>query len=132
MHPQDGRVVNNFIVQALRGENITIYGDGSQIRSFCYVDDMIDALIRMMNSDDNFTGPVNVGNPQEFKILDLAKRIIAMADSKSNIVYLPLSSDDPMQRKPDISLAREKLGWRPKTPIDVGLEKTFDYFRKML
>jgi UDP-glucuronate decarboxylase len=132
MHPQDGRVVSNFIIQALKGENITIYGDGTQTRSFCYVDDMIEALIRMMNSDDGFTGPVNVGNPQEFKIVDLAKKIISMTGSDSNIIFLPLPSDDPMQRKPDIALAREKLGWEPKTLLDAGLEQAIDYFRKTL
>lgn len=132
MHPQDGRVVSNFIIQALKGENITIYGDGSQTRSFCYVDDMIEALVRMMNSDDDFTGPVNVGNPQEFKILDLAQKIISMTASNSKIIFLPLPFDDPMQRKPDITLAREKLGWEPKAPLDAGLEQTIDYFRKML
>jgi UDP-glucuronate decarboxylase len=132
MHPHDGRVVSNFIIQALRGENITIYGDGSQTRSFCYVDDMIEALIRMMNSDDDFTGPVNVGNPQEFKILDLAQKIISMTASGSQITFLPLPSDDPMQRKPDIALAREKLGWEPETPLDAGIERTIGYFRETL
>jgi UDP-glucuronate decarboxylase len=131
MHPQDGRVVSNFIIQALRGEDITIYGDGSQTRSFCYVEDLIEVMIRMMNSGDDFTGPFNIGNPQEFTILELAQKIISLTDSKSKIVYLPLPSDDPRQRKPDISLAAEKLGWKPKTLLDDGLIKTIEYFKNI-
>lgn len=132
MHPQDGRVVSNFILQALRDENITIYGDGSQTRSFCYIDDLIEVLIRAMNTGDDFTGPVNIGNPQEFTILELAEKIIALTGSNSKIDFLPLPSDDPRQRKPDISLAAEKLGWKPKTLLDEGLVRTIEYFRKAI
>lgn len=131
MLPDDGRVVSNFIVQALKGEDITVYGDGSQTRSFCYVDDLIDGMVRMMDSKD-FTGPVNLGNPEEYTILDLAKKIIAMTGSKSKIAYRPLPSDDPAQRRPDISLASERLGWRPKVSVDEGLAKTIEYFKKEL
>lgn len=130
MHPNDGRVVSNFIVQALRGEDITIYGDGRQTRSFCYVDDLIDGILRMMDSEDDFTGPVNMGNPNEFSILELAEKIIQFTGSKSQIKFLPLPSDDPKQRKPDITLAREKLRWEPITQLDEGLIKTIDYFKK--
>jgi len=129
MHPMDGRVVSNFIIQALRGEDITIYGDGRQTRSFCYVDDLIEAMIRMMNSEDDFTGPVNIGNPHEFTILELAQKIILLTDSKSKIIFLPLPSDDPRQRKPDILLAAEKLGWKPETLLDEGLMRTIKYFK---
>ena len=131
MLPDDGRVVSNFIVQALKGEDITVYGDGSQTRSFCYVDDLIDGMMRMMGSE-NFTGPVNLGNPEEFTILALAKKIIAMTGSRSKIVFKPLPSDDPIQRQPDIGLAKQKLGWQPKVSVDEGFKTTIDYFRKEL
>jgi UDP-glucuronate decarboxylase len=131
MLADDGRVVSNFIVQALRGEDITVYGKGSQTRSFCYVDDLVDGMVRMMNSE-NFTGPVNLGNPEEYTILELAKKIIAMTGSKSKISYKPLPSDDPTQRRPDITLAGEKLGWKPKVSADEGLQKTIEYFKKEL
>jgi len=129
MHPNDGRVVSNFIVQALKGEDIIVYGDGSQTRSFCFVDDLIDGLIKFMNSPDDFTGPVNLGNPEEFSILDLAQRIIELTGSKSKIVFQPLPPDDPKQRKPDISLAKERLGWEPTVPLNQGLKKTIQYFQ---
>ena len=128
MHPNDGRVVSNFIVQALKGEPITIYGDGSQTRSFCYVDDLVDALMRMMGTADDVTGPVNVGNPNEFTIRQLAEKVVEMTGSKSKIVTKPLPGDDPKQRQPDISLARAKLGWEPTTQLEAGLRKTIDYF----
>ena len=128
MHPNDGRVVSNFIVQALKGEPITIYGDGSQTRSFCYVDDLVDALMRMMGTADDVTGPVNVGNPNEFTIRQLAEKVVEMTGSKSKIVSKPLPGDDPKQRQPDISLARAKLGWEPTTQLEAGLRKTIDYF----
>jgi len=131
MLPDDGRVVSNFIVQALKGEDITVYGDGSQTRSFCYVDDLIDGMVRMMESE-NFIGPVNIGNPEEYTILDLAKKIIAMIGSKSKIAKKPLPSDDPTQRKPDIRLAKEKLNWQPAVSVDDGLKRTIEYFRKEL
>ena len=132
MHPNDGRVVSNFIVQALKGEDITVYGDGKQTRSFCYVDDLIDGLVKLMNSPDNFIGPINLGNPDEFSILELAQMIIKMTDSKSKIVFKPLPSDDPTQRQPDISLARKHLDWEPKIKLDEGLKKTVDYFDDLL
>ena len=132
MHPNDGRVVSNFIVQALKNRDITVYGDGSQTRSFCYVDDLIDGMVRMMNGTDDFVGPVNLGNPQEFTILELAEKVIQMTGSKSNIVFRPLPQDDPLQRQPDISLAREKLGWEPGTALEAGLQSTIAYFRKVL
>ena len=132
MAVQDGRVVSNFIVQALKGEAITVYGDGSQTRSFCYVDDLIDGLIRMMDSPEGFTGPVNMGNPEEFTIRQLAEAVIRMTGSRSRIIYRPLPQDDPVQRRPDIALAREKLGWEPRTPLSEGLEKTIAYFRKVI
>ena len=132
MHPYDGRVISNFIMQALQNQNITIYGDGSQTRSFCYVDDLIDGLIKLMNSNDDFTGPVNLGSPDEITILGLAQRIIELTASKSEIVYNPLPEDDPHQRQPDISLAKEKLGWEPKTKLENGLRKTIEYFRAMI
>jgi UDP-glucuronate decarboxylase len=129
MRPDDGRVVSNFIVQALRGDPITIYGDGQQTRSFCYVDDLIDGLVRMMASSDDFTGPVNIGNPAEFTMLELAERIIRLAKSRSGLVFKPLPADDPRQRQPDISLAKEVLSWQPKTSLEDGLQKTIAYFR---
>jgi UDP-glucuronate decarboxylase len=132
MHPNDGRVVSNFIVQALKGEDITVYGDGSQTRSFCYVDDMVDAFVRLMNSPDDFTGPVNLGNPDEFSILELAEKVISRAGSRSRIVFRPLPSDDPKQRQPDISLANSALGWEPKIKLEEGLSRTMEYFRKLL
>jgi UDP-glucuronate decarboxylase len=128
----DGRVVSNFIVQALKAEDITVYGDGSQTRSFCYVDDMVDGLILMMESPDSFIGPINIGNPDEFTILDLAKTIIRMTGNQSKIVFRPLPQDDPRQRQPDISLAGKMLGWQPKTNLEEGLEKTIEYFRKVI
>ena len=132
MHPSDGRVVSNFIVQALRGEPITIYGDGSQTRSFCFVDDLVDGLVRLMSSPDEITGPVNLGNPVEFTIRALADKLIELIGSKSPLVFKPLPSDDPRQRQPDISVARSVLGWEPGVPLAEGLEKTIDYFRKTL
>ena len=132
MHPDDGRVVSNFIVQALKGDPITIYGDGSQTRSFCYVDDLTEAFIRFMDSPDDFTGPVNMGNPGEFSILELAEKVISLTGSRSEIVFRPLPSDDPKQRQPDIRLAREKLGWEPKIPLEEGLKHTIAYFKELL
>jgi UDP-glucuronate decarboxylase len=132
MHPNDGRVVSNFIVQALQNKDITIYGEGTQTRSFCYVDDMIEGLIRMMNTGNEITGPINLGNPGEFTILELAEKIISLTGSSSKIVYMPLPSDDPMQRQPDISKARTILGWEPKYPLEEGLVKTIQYFRETL
>ncbi|NJK97253.1 MAG: SDR family oxidoreductase [Bacteroidales bacterium] len=132
MHPNDGRVVSNFIVQALQNKNITIYGDGQQTRSFQYVDDLVEGFIRMMASPDDFTGPVNIGNPGEFTILQLAREIIRLTNSKSELVYMPLPQDDPIQRQPDISLAKEKLGWEPKLPLEEGLKKTIAYFEKVV
>ena len=129
MHPNDGRVVSNFIVQALRGEDITIYGDGSQTRSFCYVDDLIEAFVRVMATSRDFTGPVNIGNPGEFTILELAEKILKLIDGKSKIIFKALPQDDPKQRRPDITLAREALSWEPKINLDAGLEKTISYFR---
>ncbi len=130
MHPNDGRVVSNFIVQALKNEPITVYGDGKQTRSFCYVDDLIDGLIRLMDTPDDFTGPMNLGNPGEFTILELAKKVISLTGSKSTLVLKPLPSDDPVQRCPDINLARDKLGWAPCVQLEQGLQKTIDYFRQ--
>ena len=132
MHPNDGRVVSNFIVQALKNEPITVYGKGNQTRSFCYVDDLIEVFVRLMDSPDDFTGPVNTGNPGEFTILELAKAVIELTGSKSQIIFEPLPSDDPTQRQPDISLAREKLGWEPKIRLQEGLLKTIAYFAKSL
>jgi len=132
MHPSDGRVVSNFIVQALRGEDITIYGDGQQTRSFCYVDDMIEGFVRMMESEAELTGPVNLGNPGEFTMLELAETVLSMAGSKSKLVFLPLPTDDPKQRQPDISLAMERLSWSPRVPLEDGLKSTIQYFRKAL
>jgi len=132
MHPNDGRVVSNFIVQALKNRHITVFGDGTQTRSFCYVDDLIEGMIRMMNGPDYFTGPVNLGNPDEFTILELAQKIIKITGSKSKIVFKPLPQDDPMQRKPDISLAKKKLKWQPTVKLDEGLKKTIKYFDEIL
>jgi len=132
MHPNDGRVVSNFIMQALRNEPITIYGDGSQTRSFCYVDDLIEAFVRLMDSPDDFTGPVNTGNPNEFTIKELAEKVIELTGSKSELVYKPLPSDDPTQRRPDITLAKEKLGWEPRVQLEEGLKKTIPYFEGLL
>jgi len=133
MHPNDGRVVSNFIVQALRGEDITIYGDGSQTRSFCYVDDLIEGLLRMMATPEDVTGPVNVGNPGEFSMLELAEKVIEITASKSKLVFRPLPSDDPRQRRPDTALAREVLGgWTPTVTLNEGLERTVAYFRGVL
>ena len=129
MHPNDGRVVSNFIEQALKGVPITVYGDGKQTRSFCYVDDLIEALVRLMATSDDFTGPVNLGNPEEFTILELARKVIANTGSGSEIVFKPLPSDDPMQRQPDISLARQMLQWEPVVPLNEGLRRTISYFR---
>jgi UDP-glucuronate decarboxylase len=130
MHPNDGRVVSNFIVQALQGKDLTIYGDGRQTRSFCYVDDLIDALVRMMETPEGFTGPVNIGNPSEFSMLELAEKVLALSGSKSKVIFHPLPSDDPRQRQPDISLAKDKLGWTPKVSLEDGLKETIAYFRK--
>ncbi len=129
MHPNDGRVVSNFIMQALRGEPITLYGDGQQSRSFCYVDDLVDGFIRLMNSEPGFPGPVNLGNPNEFTMKQLAEQVIALTESNSSVVHMPLPADDPRQRQPDISLAREKLGWTPKVELAEGLQHTIAYFR---
>ncbi len=132
MSAHDGRVVSNFIVQALKGEDITIYGDGKQTRSFCYVDDLIDGMIKMMNSRDGFTGPVNIGNPGEFTMLELAELVIKLAGSDSKIVYKPLPQDDPMQRQPVIDLAKKELGWEPTIKLEEGLARTIEYFRILL
>lgn len=132
MHPNDGRVVSNFIVQALRGEDITIYGNGQQTRSFCYVDDMIEGFVRMMNSEGGFTGPVNMGNPGEFTMLELAENVLKLTNSKSKLAFHPLPTDDPKQRQPDIALAKEQLGWEPKIALEDGLKETVAYFRKTL
>ena len=129
MHPNDGRVVSNFIVQALKGQDITMYGDGSQTRSFCYVDDLIEAMVCMMNADKEFTGPVNIGNPNEFTMLELASHIIELTHSSSKIIHLPLPQDDPKQRKPNIELAKSALNWEPKTQLDEGLKATIAYFK---
>jgi len=132
MHPNDGRVVSNFIVQALKGEPITIYGDGRQTRSFCYVDDLVDALVRMMHTRQGFTGPVNVGNPGEFTMLELAEFVLKLSASKSRLEFKPLPSDDPRQRQPDISLAAQELDWGPKVALADGLKETIAYFRKIV
>ena len=132
MDPNDGRVVSNFIVQALKGKDITVFGDGSHTRSFQYVDDLVEGMIRMMNADDDFIGPVNLGNPGEYKIVELADKIIEMTGTGSKIIYMPLPEDDPKQRRPDISLAKEKLGWSPAVNLETGLAKTIDYFRNEL
>ncbi|MCR5784346.1 MAG: SDR family oxidoreductase [Eubacterium sp.] len=132
MNPEDGRVVSNFIMQALRGEDITIYGDGSQTRSFCYVDDLVEGMMRMMDSRDGFSGPVNLGNPGEFTMLELANKVIELTGSSSKLVFMPLPQDDPVKRKPDISLAKKELGWEPKIVLEEGLKKTIKYFETKL
>lgn len=132
MDPNDGRVVSNFICQALSGQNITIYGDGTQTRSFCYVDDLIEAFVRMMNSPRGFTGPVNIGNPGEFTMKELAEMVLSKIGGTSKIIYKPLPSDDPTQRRPNINLAREKLGWEPKIKLSDGLDKTIEYFKTQI
>lgn len=131
MYYKDGRVISNFIIQALTNQDITIYGDGLQTRSFCYASDLIDGIIKMMNSDENFIGPVNLGNPSEFTMLELVQKVIDITGSKSNIVFCPLPNDDPKQRKPDISLAKEKLNWMPKVSLDNGLIKTISYYKSI-
>ena len=131
MHPYDGRVVSNFIIQALNNQDITLYGDGSQTRSFCYVDDLIDGFIKLMNAPDDVTGPINIGNPGEFTIKELAQMVIELTDSSSKLVHMPLPKDDPTQRKPDITLAQEKLGWEPKVDLREGLKKTITYFKSI-
>ncbi len=132
MHPDDGRVVSNFIVQALKGEPITIYGDGSQTRSFCYVDDLVDGLVRLMEADDAVTGPVNLGNPVEMTILELAEQVIGMTGTKSELVKRPLPGDDPTQRCPDIGRAKSQLGWSPSVALEDGLKRTIQYFKESL
>jgi UDP-glucuronate decarboxylase len=132
MHPNDGRVVSNFIVQALRGQDITIYGDGSQTRSFCYVDDLIEGMIRLMDSSDDVTGPINVGNPGEFTMIELAENVLRLTKSRSKLVRMPLPADDPKQRKPDITKARNVLGWEPKVQLEDGLKETIAYFRTVI
>jgi UDP-glucuronate decarboxylase len=132
MHPNDGRVVSNFIVQALKGESITVYGEGKQTRSFCYVDDLIEAFLRLMDTPDEITGPINIGNPNEFTILELARKIIDLTGSKSEIVFKPLPSDDPIQRRPNIDIAKNKLQWEPVTQLEAGLTKTIAYFERSL
>jgi UDP-glucuronate decarboxylase len=132
MHEHDGRVVSNFVVQALRGEPITVFGEGRQTRSFCYVDDLIEALIRLMASPDDFTGPVNLGNPAEFSILELAQRVIALTGSRSAVTFSPLPGDDPQQRRPDITLARERLDWQPSVELEQGLRSTIAYFEQVI
>jgi UDP-glucuronate decarboxylase len=131
MHPNDGRVVSNFIVQALRGEDITIFGDGQQSRSFCFVDDLIDGLIRMMDSAAGITGPINIGNPTEFTMLELAEQVLRLTGSSSKLVFRPLPADDPRQRQPDISLAQAVLDWRPSVNLEDGLKETIAYFRNL-
>jgi UDP-glucuronate decarboxylase len=132
MHPNDGRVVSNFIVQALKGEEITIFGDGSQTRSFCYVDDLIEAMLRMMATPAGFTGPINIGNPCEFTMLELAEKVISLTGSQSKLIFCPLPSDDPRQRQPDISLARKELNWQPQVNLEDGLKSAIAYFKKRL
>jgi UDP-glucuronate decarboxylase len=132
MHPNDGRVVSNFIIQALKGENITIYGEGNQTRSFCYVDDLIEGFIKLMKSNDGFTGPINLGNPNEFSILELAEIVLELTNSKSKLVFEDIPQDDPKQRQPDISLAKKELNWAPKIQLKEGLNKTIEYFRSTL
>jgi UDP-glucuronate decarboxylase len=129
MHPNDGRVVSNFILQALRKQDITVFGDGSQTRSFCFMDDLVEGMIRMMNAPDDFSGPVNIGNPNEFSILELSEKVIALTGSKSKIIHRPLPEDDPLQRRPDITLARDRLGWEPQIQLEDGLKRTIDYFK---
>lgn len=130
MDPNDGRVVSNFIMQALREQELTVYGDGSQTRSFCYVDDLLEGFIKLMNTGDSITGPVNIGNPGEFTMLELAEKVLALTGAKSKLTFKPLPQDDPRQRKPDITLAKQKLSWQPTIPLEVGLRHTIDYFRK--
>ena len=132
MHPNDGRVVSNFIMQALTGQDITLFGTGNQTRSFCYVDDLVEAMLRMMGTPDEVTGPINIGNPGEFTMLELAEKIIALIGSKSKIIHLPLPSDDPKQRQPDIGLATKILGWKPHVALDEGLARTINYFERQL
>jgi UDP-glucuronate decarboxylase len=132
MHPNDGRVISNFIVQAIKGEDITIYGDGRQTRSFCYVDDLIEGFVRMMNSEQGFTGPVNMGNPSEFTMLELADKVLSLVGGKSKPTFCSLPTDDPKQRQPDISLAKQKLDWKPKISLEDGLKETINYFKKMM
>lgn len=132
MHLNDGRVVSNFIIQALSGEDITVYGDGTQTRSFCYIDDMVDGLIKLMNTPDDLTGPVNLGNPSEISILELVEKVLKITKSRSKIVYKPLPQDDPVRRCPDITLAKKRLGWQPKTNLEEGLKKTVGYFKRIL
>jgi UDP-glucuronate decarboxylase len=132
MHPNDGRVVSNFIVQALRGEDITIYGEGQQTRSFCYVDDLVSGFLKLMATEPGFTGPVNLGNPGEFTIRQLAEQVIDLTGAGSKLVFRPLPTDDPMQRQPDITLARSKLGWEPTVQLDEGLRRTIAYFEDLL
>ena len=132
MHPNDGRVVSNFVMQALKGEDITIFGDGSQTRSFCYVDDLIDGMIKMMRSPDVLTGPVNLGNSNEFTMLDLAQKVIGLTKSKSNLIFKPLPQDDPKQRQPDITLAKKELDWKPSVELEEGLMKTIAYFKDLI
>ena len=132
MHPNDGRVVSNFIVQALKGEDITIYGDGSQTRSFCYVDDLIESFVRMMDTEVGFTGPINLGNPNEFSMLELAEKVLKLVGGSSKLVFHPLPTDDPKQRQPDITLAKNNLAWEPRVRLDDGLKETISYFRKLL
>lgn len=132
MHPNDGKVVSNFIIQALQNKDITIYGDGSQTRSFCYVDDLVDGLSGLMNTPADFTGPVNLGNPVEFTILELANKVIDLTGSSAKIVYKPLPQDDPVRRRPDINLAKEKLGWEPLIQLEEGLKKTIKYFEELV
>jgi UDP-glucuronate decarboxylase len=132
MHPHDGRVVSNFIVQALKGEDITMYGDGSQTRSFCYVTDLIDAMMAMMDTPEGFTGPVNIGNPSEFTMLELAQLVIRLTGTRSRLVFRPLPQDDPRQRKPDITLARKELGWEPRVDLEEGIRRTIEYFKGLL
>lgn len=132
MHPNDGRVVSNFIVQALRGQDITIYGDGEQTRSFCYVDDLVEGMLRMMETENGFTGPINLGNPGEFSMLELADKVLLQVGSRSKLVFKALPQDDPKQRKPEIALAKSKLAWEPKVELDDGLKETIAYFRKTL
>jgi UDP-glucuronate decarboxylase len=133
VNPEDGRVVSNFICQALRGENITIYGEGHQTRSFQYIDDLIEGMVRMMENDINFVGPVNIGNPGEFTMLELAEKVIELTGSKSKIIFQPLPQDDPRQRKPDITVARRELGgWQPEIQLAEGLQRTIDYFKKIV
>jgi UDP-glucuronate decarboxylase len=131
MHPNDGRVVSNFILQALKNEDLTVYGDGNQTRSFCYVDDMVEGVVRMMDTPDGFTGPVNLGNPEEFRIIELAEKVIRLTQSSSKIVFKTLPEDDPLQRKPDIEQAKAKLQWQPKTQLEEGLKRTIDYFKRL-